>query len=145
MKSRKPRNHRLFELYALLKGYELIDPGNMEFIEVLEKMSKAVKVVSYHGGSLVNILACHPGTRICEVYSEWYADCFEKIAEYCDLDYEHYFYKMKKRPDLLRTTYYLFKKLEKKAYVKHFRINFATLIEFLEPKSKATESKSVDQ
>jgi hypothetical protein len=122
MKSRKPRNHRIFELYALLKGYDLIDPGNMEFIEVLEKVSKAGKVVSYHGGSLVNILACGPGTRICEVYSEWYADCFEKIADYCDLDYVHYFYEMKKRPDLLRTTYYLLKNLEKKAYVKHFRI-----------------------
>ncbi len=122
MKSRKPRNHRIFELYALLKGYELIDPGNMEFIEVLEKVSKAGKVVSYHGGSLVNILACGPGTRICEVYSEWYADCFEKIADYCDLDYVHYFYEMKKRPDLLKTTYYLLKNLEKKAYVKHFRI-----------------------
>lgn len=131
-KSRKPRNARLFEWYARLKGYEVFDPGSMKFQDVLERMAGASKVVSYHGGGLVNLLACKPGTQVSEIYSEWYADCFEQISANCKLDYKSYFYEMKKRPDLIRTVYYLVFRLQKRAYIKHFRIkyrNFNTILQ----------------
>lgn len=124
MKSRKPRNSRVFELYAKYKGYEVFDPGGMKFQDVLERMACASEVVSYHGGGLVNLLACKPGTRVSEIYSEWYSDCFEKISVSCKLDYTSYFYEMKKRPDLIRTAYYLLFKMQRKAYRRHFRIKY---------------------
>jgi capsular polysaccharide biosynthesis protein len=124
MKSRKPRNSRVFEWYAKNKGYEVFDPGDMKFQDVLGRMAGASKVVSYHGGALVNLLACKPGTQVSEIYSEWYADCFEQISLSCKLDYTSYFYEMKKRPDLIRTAYYLLFKIQRKAYIKHFRIKY---------------------
>jgi len=124
MKSRKPRNSRVFEWYAKNKGYEVFDPGDMKFQDVLGRMVGASKVVSYHGGALVNLLACKPGTQVSEIYSEWYADCFEQISLSCKLDYTSYFYEMKKRPDLIRTAYYLLFKIQRKAYIKHFRIRY---------------------
>lgn len=124
LKWRKPRNARIFEWYARSKGYEVFDPGGMNFQEVLERMAGASKVVSYHTGALTNLLACKPGTQVSEIYSEWYADCFEQISASCNLDYKSYFYEMKKRPDLIRTFYYLFFKLKKSAYIKHFRIKY---------------------
>lgn len=124
LKSRKPRNSRLFELYAKSKGYEVFDPGSMKFIDVLERMASASEVVSYHGGALVNLFACAPGTKVSEIYSEWYADCFEQISRCCGLNYKNFFYEMKKRPDLIRTLYYLLFNLDRKAHVKHFRIRY---------------------
>jgi hypothetical protein len=124
LKSRKPRNARLFEWYARWNGYEVFDPGGMKFEEVLERMAVASKVISYHGGGLVNLLACNPGTRVSEIYSEWYADCFEQISASCKLKYSSFFYEMKKRPDLIRTLYFFLFRLNKKAEIKHFRIKF---------------------
>lgn len=121
---RKPRNSRIFEWYARSKGYEVFDPGGMQFQDVLVRMAGASKVVSYHTGGLVNLLACKPGTQVSEIYSEWYADCFEQISASCKLDYKNYFYEIKKRPDLIRTVYYLFFKLQRKAYIKHWRIKY---------------------
>lgn len=121
---RRPRNSRIFEWYARLKGYEVFDPGGMKFQDVLERMAGASKVVAYHAGSLVNLLACKPGTQVSEIYSEWYADCFEQISASCKLDYKNYFYEMKKRPDLIRTVYYLLFRLQRSAYIRHFRIKY---------------------
>ena len=121
---RKPRNARIFEWYARSKGYEVFDPGGMKFQDVLERMAGASKVVSYHAGGLVNLLACRPGTQVSEIYSEWYADCFENISASCKLEYKSYFYEIKKRPDLIRTVYYLLFKLQRKAYIKHWRIKY---------------------
>jgi len=124
LKSRKPRNAGIFEWYARTRGYEIFDPGGMKFTDVLERMARASKVVSYHGGGLVNLLACRPGTQVSEIYSEWYADCFENISASCKLEYKSYFYEIKKRPDLIRTVYYLLFKLQRKAYIKHWRIKY---------------------
>lgn len=132
LKSRKPRNWRLFEWYAKCRGYEVFDPGSMKFVDVLEKMSKASKVVSYHGGALVNLFACGPGTKVTEIYSEWYADCFEQISRSCRLDYTQFYYEMKMRPDLIRTIYYLLFRLDKKAYIKHFRVRYRDFKKILE-------------
>lgn len=123
-KWRKPRNARIFEWYARLKGYEVFDPGGMKFQDVLERMAGASKVVAYLGGGLTNLLACKPGTQVSVICSEWYADSFEQISASCKLNYKNYFYEMKKRPDLIRTVYYLLFKLQKSAYIKHFRIKY---------------------
>lgn len=131
LKSRKPRNFRLFELYAKSKGYEVFDPGSMKFIDVLERMASASKVVSYHGGALVNLFACAPGTKVSEIYSEWYADCFEQISRSCGLNYKSFYYEIKKRPDLIRTLYYLLFNLDRKAHVKHFRIRYRDFMTIL--------------
>jgi hypothetical protein len=124
LRSRKPRNSRLFEFYARLNGYQVFDPGSLKFEDVLQRMASATKVVSYHGGALVNLLACEPGTQVREIYSEWYADCFEQISASCKLDYKSYSYGIKRRPDLLRSVYYLMFNLQNKAYKKHFRIKY---------------------
>jgi hypothetical protein len=124
LKWRKPRNARVFEWYAKSKGYEVFDPGGMNFLEVLERFAGASKVVSYHAGALTNLLACQPGTQVSEIYSEWYADCFEQISTSCNLDYKSYFYEMNKRPDLIRTFYYILFRLKRSAYIRHFRIRY---------------------
>lgn len=91
---RKPINYRLLEFFAVKKGYALIDPAELSLSELISLFSSSVKIVSYSGGGLSNILFCREGTQIVELYSEWFNDCFQILSKQCQLNYRGYSYRM---------------------------------------------------
>ena len=69
-------------------GFEIIDPGNLDFPEQVNYFSNAEWIVSPHGAALSNIVWCNEKVKIVELNGDqdvrWH---FAKIANTLNLDY----------------------------------------------------------
>lgn len=87
-KHRKALNEHLLEERLVIEGFEVVLPGELSLYQQSDLFSKASVVVAFHGASLSNLIFCRPGTRVLEISPpkfEW--DVYEKLAQYCQLNY----------------------------------------------------------
>lgn len=78
------------ELFAALAplGFERLLPGTLALEEQLRTFSEAEAVLAPHGAGLVSLLACAPGTKVLELFSEHYVNgCYYALSDALGLEY----------------------------------------------------------
>jgi hypothetical protein len=78
-----------FNNYFIERGYDLVIPDRLEFLDQVKLFSQAVSVVGPHGAGLANILFCRSSTRILELYGAHFAPCYWAISEIKGLEYSN--------------------------------------------------------
>lgn len=69
-------------------GFQSIVLESMSVIEQATLLSNAKIVVSPHGGGLTNIVFCHPGTKVIEIFSPNYVyPCYWLVSNLINLEY----------------------------------------------------------
>jgi capsular polysaccharide biosynthesis protein len=82
--------HLIEEL--IRRGFSIIDPEDYDMKTQAEIFSQAELVVGPHGSGLANIVFCHPGTRVVEIfYPRAVSLMYWSIANSLNLNYEAYF------------------------------------------------------
>jgi len=70
------------------KGYDVVIPETMDFSSQIALSQDASVVVAPHGAGLANLLWCHPGTKIVEIFSPLYFnDCYARLSAQLKLPY----------------------------------------------------------
>jgi hypothetical protein len=85
-RGRRVRNEE--EVMAALSGFERLELEGMTVADQAALFASAVCVVAPHGAGLTNLVFCHPGTRVIELFSPNYPNgCYENLARHSELDY----------------------------------------------------------
>jgi capsular polysaccharide biosynthesis protein len=70
------------------RGYDVMTPGSLSFVEQVRLFRSARIVVGPHGAGMTNITFCEPGTIVYELLPTHYLNgCFCNLAHVCDLRY----------------------------------------------------------
>lgn len=125
---RKPINSNLLESVAKMMGYRVLDPAEFDIDSIANIFHSSEKVISYHGGGLVNIIFCRPETLVIELYSSWYDTCFKKLSESGGLIYLGIYFKTWEVCDLSRFLYGLFRR---KKQILRYRFWYVPLTRFI--------------
>jgi hypothetical protein len=78
------------ELVRMLaaRGFHIVTPGTLSFVEQVRLFAGANVVVGLHGAGLTNIVFCRPGTLVYEILPAHYTNaCFCNLAYNCGLRY----------------------------------------------------------
>jgi hypothetical protein len=125
---RKPINASLLEVVARMMGYRVLDPAEFDINSIANIFHSSEKIISYHGGGLVNIIFCRPETLVIELYSTWYDTCFKNLSESGGMFYLGKRFKMWEVFDLPRFLLGLFRQKRK---IHRYRFWYVPLTRFL--------------
>mgnify|MGYP000131117906 CR=1 FL=1 len=78
------------ELWSLLHaaGFSKVQLEHLTWAEQINAFRQAKIIVSPHGAGLANLVFCHPGTRVVELFNRAYVHgCYWRVAALQQLDY----------------------------------------------------------
>jgi len=58
------------EIFAILKGWEILDLEQISIQEQINAFQQATDIIATHGAGLVNLVWCRPGTKVIEIVHE---------------------------------------------------------------------------
>lgn len=115
------------EILDLLKnfGFKSIVLESMPVVEQAALLTNAKVVIAPHGGGLTNIVFCHPGTKVIEIFSPNYVyPCYWLVSNLINLDY---YYLLGENPE----GFYLHKLLYPNARIEDIFVNPTELLKIL--------------
>ncbi|QEC41038.1 glycosyltransferase family 61 protein [Pseudobacter ginsenosidimutans] len=87
-KKRKVLNEEALIQLLIGEGFQVFSPEKMSLEEQAALYRQAEIIIAPHGASQVNLLFCHPGATIIEIFSEkWVNPCYWGLANRLDLRY----------------------------------------------------------
>ena len=73
---------------CLRAGFEELEPSRLSLTEQARTFAEADWVVGVHGAALTNLVFCHPGTRVIELFSWGYVNpCYRDLCGTMSLDH----------------------------------------------------------
>jgi hypothetical protein len=85
---RRMRNEAALVEQLRKRGFHIVAPGTLSFLEQVDLFRNACLVVGPHGAGLSNIVFCEPETFIYELVPALYQNsCFTILADLCGLRY----------------------------------------------------------
>ncbi|MBE9224304.1 tetratricopeptide repeat protein [Phormidium sp. LEGE 05292] len=115
------------EIIDLLKnfGFQSIVLESMPVVEQAALLTNAKVVIAPHGGGLTNIVFCHPGTKVIEIFSPNYVyPCYWLVSNLINLDY---YYLLGENPE----GFYIHKLLYPNARIEDIFVNPTELLNIL--------------
>lgn len=99
---RSPPGEKELEKALASRGIRVISLEALDWVDQVELFSRADLVIGIHGAGLANTVFCRSGTRVVELLDENYPNnCFEILAEKCDLTFTRVLFSRTLTPDTL--------------------------------------------
>ncbi len=86
--SRSPLFERELCMSLVKSGWEVIYSENMNFLDQIEKISRANVLCGVSGAGLANAVWMSPGTKLIELTSEWLVPCFSRLAQVLHIEHQ---------------------------------------------------------
>jgi len=88
-RARSPVNEPEIEALMAAAGWAVIDPEQLTLAQQMSLFSGADAIVAPHGGALVNMAWCRPGTCVLELCADNFLNgCYEGMAVHLDLQHD---------------------------------------------------------
>lgn len=85
---RKVTNEQDVIALVAAHGFEIVRLEQIPLAEQIRLFASAEMVIAPHGAGLTNVMFCHPGTKIVDIFPTRYMyPCFWQISSYFDLQY----------------------------------------------------------
>lgn len=85
-------NYEVLEKLFQDNGYEIITLSGMSFLDQVYLFNSSTHIVGLAGSNLLNIMFCHPGTKVLEILTDKDFDTTEffDISRFIDLDFKSF-------------------------------------------------------